>query len=69
MADIQIELESKIFIIRNQKVMLDSDLAKLYGITTKRLLEQLNRNTERFPLDFSFQCNNEDLLNLRPQIV
>jgi hypothetical protein len=46
---------SKIYIIRNQKVMLDTDLAKLYGVETKRLNEQVRRNLSRFPIDFMFQ--------------
>jgi hypothetical protein len=48
-------IESKILLIRGQKVMLDSDLAKLYGVTTKRLNEQVKRNKNRFPDDFMFQ--------------
>lgn len=48
-------VESKILLIRGQKVMLDSDLAKLYGVTTKRLNEQVKRNKSRFPEDFMFQ--------------
>ena len=46
---------SKIFIIRDRKVMLDMDLAELYGVTTKRLNEQVKRNRKRFPEDFMFQ--------------
>jgi hypothetical protein len=48
-------IERKIYLIRGEKVMLDSDLAKLYGVTTKRLNEQVRRNLKRFPLDFMFQ--------------
>jgi hypothetical protein len=48
-------IERKIYLIRREKVMLDSDLAKLYGVTTKRLNEQVRRNLKRFPLDFMFQ--------------
>ena len=48
-------IERKIFLIRGQKVMLDSDLAKLYGVATKRLNEQAKRNKNRFPEDFMFQ--------------
>ncbi len=48
-------IERKILLIRGQKVMLDSDLAKLYGVTTKRLNEQVKRNKSRFPEDFMFQ--------------
>ncbi len=46
---------SKILLIRNEKVMIDSDLAKLYGVTTKRLNEQVKRNIKRFPSNFMFQ--------------
>ena len=57
----QIELiTSKILIIRGEKVMLDADLAKLYGVTTKRLNEQLRRNRMRFPDDFVFQLTKEE---------
>lgn len=56
--NIAIELiERTIFLIRGQKVMLDSDLAKLYGVTTKRLNEQVKRNKGRFPDDFMFQLS------------
>lgn len=48
-------IEQKIFLIRGQKVMLDRDLAQLYGVETKRLNEQVRRNIKRFPEDFMFQ--------------
>ena len=48
-------IESRILLIRGQKVMLDSDLAELYGVSTKRLNEQLKRNQNRFPADFMFK--------------
>lgn len=48
-------IEKKILLIRSEKVMLDSDLAELYGVTTKRLNEQVKRNRSRFPSDFMFQ--------------
>lgn len=48
-------IESRILLIRAHKVMLDSDLAELYGVTTKRLNEQVKRNKERFPADFMFK--------------
>jgi cell division septum initiation protein DivIVA len=48
-------IESRILLIRGQKVMLDTDLAELYGVETKRLNEQVRRNSERFPADFMFQ--------------
>ncbi len=50
-------IEKKILLIRGQKVMLDADLAKLYGVTTKRLNEQVRRNQGRFPEDFMFQLS------------
>jgi len=49
--------------------MLDSDLARLYGVETKRLKEQVRRNIDRFPDDFMFVLNNEELNNLRSQIA
>lgn len=54
-----------IHLIRGERVMLDSDLAVLYGISTMRLNEQLNRNQERFPDDFAFQLTLEEFRNLR----
>jgi len=54
------QIESLIFIIRGQKVMLDADLAELYGVATKRLNEQMRRNSERFPEDFMFQLTAEE---------
>ena len=47
--------------IRDQKVILDSDLAALYGVTTKRLNEQVKRNRERFPVDFVFQLTSAEM--------
>ena len=49
------EIESAILFIRGERVILDSDLARLYGVTTKRLNEQVKRNRERFPVDFMFK--------------
>ncbi|MFA6972232.1 MAG: ORF6N domain-containing protein [Gallionella sp.] len=54
------QIESKIFLIRGQKVMLDTDLAELYGVETKRLNEQMRRNIERFPEDFMFRLSAEE---------
>ena len=59
----------KIFMIRGRKVMFDKDLAKLYGVQTKALLQGIKRNRERFPNDFMFQLTKEEFLNLRSQIV
>jgi hypothetical protein len=65
-------IEQRIFIIRNQKIILDADLAQLYGVTTKRLKEQVKRNRNRFPEDFMFQLSMEEgksVLALRSQIA
>ncbi len=62
-------LQGAIHLIRGQRVMLDSDLAAVYGVTTKRLNEQLRRNRSRFPSDFAFQLTAEELTNLRSQIA
>ena len=62
-------IESAIYLLRGQRVMLDSDLAAIYGVTTKRLNEQLKRNRSRFPEDFAFQLTAEELANLRSQIA
>ncbi len=62
-------IEDKIYLIRGQRVMLDHDLAALYGVTTKRLNEQVRRNTERFPVDFCFILSDQELTDLRSQIA
>jgi phage regulator Rha-like protein len=63
-------IESKIFYIRGRKVMFDKDLAELYGVTTKRLNEQVKRNKKRFPdEDFMFQLTKSEAENWRSQIV
>ncbi len=54
-----------ILLIRGKKVMLDADLAQLYGVSTKRLNEQVKRNRDRFPEDFMFQLNPTEVNNLR----
>jgi hypothetical protein len=64
-----INIESLIRIIRGQKVMFDSDLAMLYGVTTSRLNEQVKRNVNRFPDDFMFQLTKEEWIVLRSQIA
>jgi len=53
-------IEKRILLIRDQKVMIDSDLSELYGVTTKRLNEQVKRNKDRFPIDFMFQLSIEE---------
>jgi len=62
-------IADKIYIIRGEKVMLDSDLAELYGVETKVLLQSVKRNIERFPENFMFQITEEEFTNLRSQIV
>ena len=62
-------ISNKIYFIRNQKVMLDRDLAVLYGIETKRLKEQVKRNISRFPEDFMFELTKEEFANWRSQFA
>lgn len=62
-------ITNKIHIIRNQKVMLDYDLAALYEVETKRLKEAVKRNIERFPEDFMFELTKDEFDNLRTQIA
>ena len=62
-------LAQRILLIREHKVMLDADLAELYGVTTKRFNEQVKRNLERFPSDFMFQLNDEEHSALRSQFA
>lgn len=66
--DLPIErVESVVLVIRGEKVILDADLARLYGVTTSRLNEQVGRNRERFPEDFVFQLTGEESATLRSQ--
>ena len=60
---------NKIFYVRDQKVMLDSDLAELYGVETRRLNEQVARNTDRFPEDFMFRLTEKEFESLLSQIA
>jgi len=62
-------IERKIFMIRGQKVMLDKDLAKLYGVGTKVLNQAVKRNPRRFPDDFMFQLSWGEAESLRSQIA
>ena len=62
-------ITNKIYLIRNQKVMLDRDLAELYGVETKRLKEQVNRNINRFPETFMFKLTTEEDTALRSQFA
>ena len=58
-------ITNKIYLIRGEKVMLDKDLAKLYNIETKALKQAVRRNKDRFPEDFMFELNKEELADLR----
>jgi len=61
-------IATRIHIIRGQKVMLDSDLAELYGVETKYLIKQVSRNADRFPADFTFMLDKKEVTRLRFQI-
>ena len=63
------QITGKIFLIRDQKVMLDRDLAELYGVQTKALKQAARRNVNRFPPDFMFELKKEEFQNLRSQFV
>jgi len=58
-------IERKIYLIRGQKIMLDSDLATVYGVEVKQLKRQVRRNSDRFPKDFMFQLSKEEYDSLR----
>ena len=60
---------SKIYLIREKKVMIDRDLAILYGVETRTLNQAVKRNPKRFPDDFMFQMSNEEMENWKSQIV
>ena len=62
-------IQQKIYTIRDVQVMLDSDLAKFYGVETRRLNEQVKRNIERFPKEFMFRLTNKEYENLMSQIA
>ncbi|MBS9766602.1 MAG: ORF6N domain-containing protein [Flavobacteriaceae bacterium] len=62
-------ISNKIYLIRNQKVMLDRDLAELYQVETRTLKQSVRRNIERFPEDFMFEMTDEEFQNWRSQIV
>ncbi len=64
-----VQIEQAILWIRGHRVILDSDLAKLYGVITSRLNEQVKRNAERFPEDFMFRLTQEEARSLRSQIA
>ena len=60
---------SRIFVVRGHRAMLDSDLAALYGVSVRRLNEQVRRNASRFPSDFAFHLTNQEVANLKSQIA
>lgn len=62
-------IQSKILFLRGKRVMLDSDLAMLYGVETRALIQAVKRNIERFPDDFMFKLTNQELRNLISQFV
>ncbi len=62
-------IEGKIYLIRGRKVLIDSDLAELYGVQTKVLLQAVKRNATRFPSDFMYQLTKQEIIILRSQIV
>ena len=64
-----LKIQNLIHLVRNKKVMLDSDLADIYGVKTKRLNEQMKLNKKRFPTDFCFQLNEREWKNLRSQFA
>lgn len=66
---VQSHIESRIFTIRGVQVMLDSELAELYGVEPRRLNEQVKRNLERFPEEFRFQLTEQEYKNLRSQFA
>jgi hypothetical protein len=63
------QIEQQIYIVRGQRVMLDSDLAALYGVATSRLNEQVGRNRDRFPIDFAFQLTRQEFTALMSQFA
>lgn len=63
------EIDSRILLLRGQNILLDVDLARLYGVTSKRLNEQVRRNASRFPQDFVFHLTDQELRNLRSQFA
>jgi len=64
-----VRIESLILTVRGLRVMLDSDLAMIYGVATKQLNQQFKRNRERFPSDFAFELTNQEVMDMRSQNV
>jgi len=67
--DLVVRVESRILVLRGQKVILDNDLAELYGVPVRQLNQAVKRNRERFPADFMFQATAKERESLRSQIV
>ena len=63
------DIKKKIYTIREKQVILDSDIAKLYEVETRRINEAVKRNLKRFPTEFCFQLNEEEYNNLKSQIA
>src|SRR6478672_1656720 len=63
------EIERSIHVIRGQRVILDANLAALYGVTTRQLNQQVSRNKDRFPADFAYQLTRQEVTYLMSQIV
>jgi hypothetical protein len=61
------DIQGMVCVVRGQRVMLDFDLARLYGVTTARLNEQVARNRDRFPKDFAYQLTQQEVVNLMSQ--
>jgi hypothetical protein len=59
------DLDRQIFVVRGQRVMIDAHLAKLYGVATRRLNEQVQRNSDRFPPDFAYQLTQQEFMDLK----
>lgn len=67
--DATTEIVTRILSIRDQRVLLDSDLAAVYGVSTRRFNEQVRRNEARFPADFSFELSDQEFRNLKSQFA
>jgi len=63
------DITTLIVTVRGKRVILDADLARIYGVPTKRLNEQVRRNADRFPLDFAFVLTDQEVANLRSQFA
>ena len=68
-SEIGLRIEGLIYQIRGERVLLDQDIANLYGVETKVLVQAVKRNEERFPSDFMFQLSDQEFAALRSQIV